>query len=157
MVNLNCTGFGTGFGRPLTYLLLMSSFICSAISKSAAGFLGEGATAGCDLDIDFRIASDLALDGDKFAFMFEGERGMSGDTAFEEGAILVDSVRNGILPGVVESAAVLLLCPPGPFAVGLNGSRPKWTSSRHICRGVDESRRDTILELFIQQLYHCFP
>lgn len=67
----------------------MSSFICSAISKSAAGFLGERAAVGCDLDIDFRIASDLALDGDRFALMFEGERGMSGDTAFEEGAILI--------------------------------------------------------------------
>src|SRR6202000_345516 len=57
---------------PLTYLLLISSFIFSAMSKSAGGLReGEGAAGGGGFGIDFLMASDLAFDGDIFAFMFE--------------------------------------------------------------------------------------
>ena len=69
----------------------MSSFIVSAISKSAGGLCdGDGAVGGGGgFDIDFRTASDCDLDfeGDTFAFMLEGDRGISGDTAFDDGAI----------------------------------------------------------------------
>lgn len=41
-------------------------------------------------DPDFRTASDLAFDGDMI-FMFDGDRGRSGDTVFEPGAILKTS------------------------------------------------------------------
>lgn len=72
-------------------MLLISSFIFSAISKSAGGLCeGDGAAGGGAFAIDFLIASDLAFDGDMFALMFEGDRGISGpgDGAFDEGAIL---------------------------------------------------------------------
>jgi hypothetical protein len=59
------------------------------MSKSAAGLRGEGAVIDCDFAIDFRMASGLALEGERLAFMFEGERGISGDTALEGGAILI--------------------------------------------------------------------
>jgi hypothetical protein len=96
----------------LTYLLLMSSFICSAISKSAGGFLGERADIGCAFDIDFRIASDLALEGERFAFMFEGERGMSGDTALEEGAILIEFSKKSLVfkrPGLLRPQILMVI------------------------------------------------
>lgn len=76
----------------MTYLLLMSSFNCSAMSKSAAGFGSGGAEAVGGLDIDFLIASDLAREGDMFALILEGDRGISGDTAFEGGAILIPQI-----------------------------------------------------------------
>ena len=37
-------------------------------------------------DIDFRTASDLALEGDVI-FIFDGDRGISGDTVFDPGAM----------------------------------------------------------------------
>lgn len=77
------------------------------MSKSAAGFLGDGAVMGCDFANDFRMASGLALEGERFALIFEGERGMSGDTAFGGGAILIRSSSEGIL------------CPG--FEIGTNG------------------------------------
>jgi hypothetical protein len=40
--------------------------------------------------MDFLIAIDLAREGDMLAFMFECDRGIRGDTAFEEGAMLID-------------------------------------------------------------------
>lgn len=59
------------------------------MSKSALGFGGGGAGCeGCGFDVVLRIASSFALDGDMFALILEGERGISGDTALEAGAIL---------------------------------------------------------------------
>jgi hypothetical protein len=70
-------------------LLLISSFIFSAISKSA-GCLGadEGAAGSGCFGIDFLMARDFAFDGDMLEFILEGDRGISGDTAFDDGAIL---------------------------------------------------------------------
>jgi hypothetical protein len=59
------------------------------MSKSAGGLGGACKCAVCGFDIDFLIANDLARDGDIFALIFDGDRGISGDTAFDEGAILV--------------------------------------------------------------------
>ncbi len=73
-------------------MLLISSFICSAISKSAGGLGGGCECAVCGLDMDFLIANDLARDGDIFALIFDGDRGISGDAAFDEGAIVVFTV-----------------------------------------------------------------
>ena len=54
--------------------------------------LGGGADGGGGFDIDFLMANDLALVGDMFALMFEGDLGISGDTAaFDEGAIMIYS------------------------------------------------------------------
>jgi hypothetical protein len=79
LVSLDSHGRHKGFclNGPLTYLLLITSFICSAMSKSAGGFIEEG--ADCGLTMDFRMANDLALEGDMFAFIFDGDRGISGD------------------------------------------------------------------------------
>ena len=65
------------------------------MSKSAPGFLGDGADVGCDLTIDFLMARDLALEGDRFALIFDGDLGISGDTALEVGAILARPVKEG--------------------------------------------------------------
>lgn len=64
---------------------------------------------GCDFASDFRMASGLALEGERFALIFEGERGMSGDTAFGGGAILIGSSSGGILrPGFTSLMWVVL-------------------------------------------------
>lgn len=50
--------------------------------------------------MDFLIANDLARDGDIFALIFDGDRGISGDAAFDEGAIVVftmTGIRRGWL------------------------------------------------------------
>lgn len=77
------------------------------MSKSAAGFESEGAEAVGSLDIDFLIARDLAREGDMFALILEGDRGISGDTAFEGGAILIspeDSMQGMRSATVIRSA-----------------------------------------------------
>lgn len=69
------------------------------MSKSVGGFGSGGRElVCCGFDIDFRTASGLDLDGDIFAFMFDGERGISGDTAMlAGGAIVVCKVFDGHL------------------------------------------------------------
>jgi hypothetical protein len=63
-------------------LLLISSFIVSAMSKSVADLAeGDGALGGGAFEIDLRTANDFAFEGDILAFKFEGERGISGDAA----------------------------------------------------------------------------
>lgn len=57
------------------------------MSKSGGGFLEECVAVGC-FDIDFLIANDFAREGDMFALIFDGDRGISGDTVFDDGAIL---------------------------------------------------------------------
>lgn len=59
------------------------------MSKSALG-LGGGGTACtvCGFDVVLRMANSFALDGDIFALILEGDRGISGDTVLEAGAIL---------------------------------------------------------------------
>ena len=58
------------------------------MSKSAGGRLeGAGAAGGGGFGIDFLMAGDLDLVGDIFALRFDGDRGISGDTASVEGAI----------------------------------------------------------------------
>lgn len=57
------------------------------MSKSAGGFCDCEGCVVAGFDIDFLIARDLALEGDIFALMLDGDRGMSGDTLLE-GAIL---------------------------------------------------------------------
>jgi hypothetical protein len=75
----------------LTYLLLISSFICSAMSKSAGGFEGcRSWFVGFAVDIDFLTAKDLAFEGEEM-FMLEGDRGISGDTVAEPGAMVKES------------------------------------------------------------------
>jgi hypothetical protein len=75
----------------------MSSFIFSAMSKSAGGRVeGEGAVGGGAFDIDFLTASDFAFDGDIFALMLEGDRGISGDTALDNGAILKGCLKRDV-------------------------------------------------------------
>jgi len=76
---------------PLTYLLLISSFICSAMSKSGRPLCPSGGLPppDCGFDIDFRMASSFVFEGDILAFMLDGDRGISGDTVFDPGAILL--------------------------------------------------------------------
>ena len=57
------------------------------MSKSADGLERGWVVVVCGLDIDFLMASDLALDGDMFALRLDGDRGISGDTVFEGGAM----------------------------------------------------------------------
>ena len=58
------------------------------MSKSGGGFREGGANAAGGFDIDFLMANDFALDGDMLALMFDGDRGISGDTVLDAGAIL---------------------------------------------------------------------
>jgi hypothetical protein len=93
---------------PLTYLLLISSFICSAMSKSAGGLeVCRSWFVGLALDIDFLTAKDLAFEGEEM-FILEGDRGVSGDTVAEPGAMAKESQavnpsrRGGVLSIVLK-------------------------------------------------------
>lgn len=98
------------------------------MSKSPAGFLGDGAVVACDFAIDFRMASGLALEGERLAFMFDGERGISGDTAFEGGAMLArfTSLEN-------EHFVLALIKTTGASPPRLVRARSKRMRSLHFC------------------------
>jgi hypothetical protein len=61
------------------------------MSKSAGGLEGcRSWFVGLALDIDFLTAKDLAFEGEEM-FILEGDRGISGDTVAEPGAMAKES------------------------------------------------------------------
>lgn len=58
------------------------------MSKSADGFWGDGATCCCCFEMDSLKASAFARDGDMAMFMFDGDRGIRGETPAVDRAMM---------------------------------------------------------------------